>query len=260
MIALHGVSKQYGRFQALHPLDLTVYRGEVFGFLGPNGAGKTTTIKILGGIMRPSGGRVEVAGIDMMTDPVAAKRRIGYIPDRPYLYEKLTAYEFLRFIAGIFAVADDVFEQRALALAERFGLTDWLDALIEGFSHGMKQRLVLIAALVHDPELIIVDEPMVGLDPKGARLVKDMFREQAAGGGTVFLSTHSLEVAEEVCDRIAIIQDGRLRALGTMAELRQQAGSEADLETVFLSLTGAVEHQAAIRGLRRRDEGRRQPA
>ena len=256
MIALRGASKQYGRFRAVHPLDLTVYRGEVFGFLGPNGAGKTTTIKMLGGIMRPTGGRIEVMGIDMLADPVAAKRRIGYIPDRPYLYEKLTAFEFLRFIAGIFDVPPDAFEARADALARRFGLSNWLDALIEGFSHGMKQRLVLTAALIHEPDLIIVDEPMVGLDPKGARLVKDMFREQAASGGTVFLSTHSLEVAEEVCDRIAIIQDGQLLALGTMAELRQQAGSEADLETVFLSLTGGIEHQGAIRGLKQNHEDR----
>ncbi len=257
MIALQGVTKQYGKLEALHPLDLTVYRGEVFGFLGPNGAGKTTTIKILGGIMRPSSGRITVSGIDMLADPVEAKRRIGYIPDRPYLYEKLTAFEFLRFIAGVFDVPLEVFEDRAGALADRFGLSDWLDTLIEGFSHGMKQRLVLVAALVHQPELIIVDEPMVGLDPMGARLVKDMFRDQAAAGGTVFLSTHSLEVAEEVCDRIAIIQEGRLRALGTMDELRRQAGSEADLETVFLSLTGAAEHQGAIRGLRRREADRR---
>jgi len=254
MISLQGVSKRYGSFQALHPLDLTVMRGEVFGFLGPNGAGKTTTIKMLGGIMRPTSGRVFVAGIDLLKDPVAAKRRIGYIPDRPYLYEKLTAYEFLRFIAGVFEVPEDTFESRARTLLERFGLTRWTDGLIEGFSHGMKQRLVLTAALIHEPELIVVDEPMVGLDPKGARLVKDLFRTQAADGGTVFLSTHSLEVAEEVCDRIAIIQDGRLRALGTMEELRQQAGAEADLETVFLSLTGDEAHEAAIRGLRERVE------
>ncbi len=253
MIVMRGASKLYGEFQAVHPLDLTVGRGEVFGFLGPNGAGKTTTIKMLGGIMRPSAGQITVAGIDMMADPVSAKQRIGYIPDRPYLYEKLTAFEFLRFIAGVFDVPKDTFEKRAAVLAERFGIGNWMDALIEGFSHGMKQRLVLVAALIHQPELIIVDEPMVGLDPKGARLVKNMFREQAAGGGTVFLSTHSLEVAEEVCDRIAIIQDGRLRALGTMAELRRQAGAEADLETVFLSLTGDVDHQEAIRGLKEKE-------
>ena len=237
MIALRAIEKSYGTFTALHPLELTVRKGEVFGFLGPNGAGKTTTIKILGGIMRPDHGTIEIAGIDLGTDPINVKKRIGYIPDRPYLYEKLTAFEFLRFIAGIYKVPEEVFMERTGRLMSHFGLTDWKDALVDGFSHGMKQRLVLVAALIHAPDLLIVDEPMVGLDPKGARMVKDMFRRHAAQGGTVFLSTHSLEVAEEVCDRIAIIGHGRILALGTMEELRIQAGTEANLETVFLALT-----------------------
>ena len=250
MIELTGVAKDYGGFEAVHPLDLRVRPGEVFGFLGPNGAGKTTTIKMLGGLMRPSRGAIRVAGIDLLKDPVAVKRLTGYIPDRPYLYEKLTAYEFMRFIAGIYDLAPAVFEERTGRLLPQFGLGEWRDGLIEGFSHGMKQRLVLAAALLHAPELLIVDEPMVGLDPRGARLVKALFRDHARAGGTVFLSTHSLEVAEEVCDRIAILMNGRILALGTMEEVRQQAGSQASLETIFLSLTGGSDVQEAVQALR----------
>ena len=250
MIELKGVAKDYGGFEAVHPLDLQVRRGEVFGFLGPNGAGKTTTIKMLGGLMRPTRGRIMVAGMDLLKDPVAVKRLTGYIPDRPYLYEKLTAWEFLRFIGGIYELPDKVLEERATRLLPHFGLGGWRDALIEGFSHGMKQRLVLASALLHEPELLIVDEPMVGLDPRGARLVKELFRDHARRGGTVFLSTHSLEVAEEVCDRIAIIRAGKILALGTMAELRAEAGREVSLETIFLSLTGGEDVRDSIRGLR----------
>lgn len=250
MIELQEVAKDYGNFEAVHPLTLTVKKGEVFGFLGPNGAGKTTTIKMLGGIMRPTRGSIRMAGIDLLKDPVAVKRLTGYVPDRPYLYEKLTAWEFLRFIAGVYGISKPTFETRAPTLLTRFGLSNWQDGLIEGFSHGMKQRLVLAAALLHEPTLLIVDEPMVGLDPHAARIVKDMFREHAAGGGTVFLSTHSLEVAEEVCDRLAIIKAGRILAQGTMAELKAQAGRESNLESIFLSLTGGEDVQVALRGLR----------
>jgi ABC-2 type transport system ATP-binding protein len=250
MIELKGVAKDYGGFEAVYPLDLQVKKGEVFGFLGPNGAGKTTTIKMLGGVMRPTRGEIVVGGLSMAKDPVAVKRLTGFIPDRPYLYEKLTAYEFMRFIAGIYQLKPEQFETRTTQLLEKFGLANWRDGLIEGFSHGMKQRLVMSAALLHDPELLIVDEPMVGLDPHGARLVKNMFREHARAGGTVFLSTHSLEVAEEVCDRVAIFRQGRILALGTMAELRSKAGREDSLETIFLSLTGGEDVQVALRGLR----------
>lgn len=250
MIELDEVVKDYGGFEAVHPLSLRVKRGEVFGFLGPNGAGKTTTIRMLSGIMRPTRGRIRVAGVELLTDPVAVKRLTGYIPDRPYLYEKLTAWEFMHFIAGVYGLSREQVEPRATTLLSRFGLANWQHGLIEGFSHGMKQRLVLASALLHAPELLIVDEPMVGLDPHAARLVKDMFREHAAQGGTVFLSTHSLEVAEEVCDRLAIIKAGQVLAQGTMEELRRQAGQEASLEDIFLGLTGGEDVQVALRGLR----------
>lgn len=247
MIELDEVAKDYGNFEAVHPLTLRVKKGEVFGFLGPNGAGKTTTIKMLGGIMRPTRGKIRVDGIDLLADPVAVKRLTGYIPDRPYLYEKLTAWEFLRFIAGVYEVPKQDFETRVLTLLARFGLSNWQNDLIEGFSHGMKQRLVLAAALLHEPPLLIVDEPMVGLDPQASRVVKDMFRAHAAAGGTVFLSTHSLEVAEEVCDRLAIIKAGRILAQGTMAELKAMAGPDSNLEKIFLSLTSGEDGQVALR-------------
>lgn len=250
MIVLDQVTKDYGGFEAVSPLSLTVYAGEVFGFLGPNGAGKTTTIKMLGGVMRPTTGRITIAGLDLARDPVAVKHLVGYIPDRPYLYEKLTAWEFLLFVAGIYDLPKKEIQERGEKLLHHFGLGAWSNGLIEGFSHGMKQRLVLAAALLHTPKLLIVDEPMVGLDPHAARLVKSLFREHAAQGGTVFLSTHSLEVAEEVCDRLAIIKAGQILALGTMQELREKAGQETNLESIFLSLTGDEDVQVALRGLR----------
>ena len=241
MIRLEGVEKRYGRFQAVHPLDLHVPPGEVFGFLGPNGAGKTTTIRMLAGVLKPSGGRILVDGVDLARDPVEARRRTGVIPDRPYLYDKLSAREFLAFVAGIYRVDPGVAEARARALLAEVDLADRADELVEAYSHGMKQRLVLAAALLHEPRLLIVDEPMVGLDPGGARKIKRKFRELAAAGRTVFLSTHSLDVAEEVCDRVGILYRGRLVALGTAAELRARRDA-ADLEEAFLRIT---EEQAA---------------
>ncbi len=241
MIRLEGVEKRYGRFQAVHPLDLHVPPGEVFGFLGPNGAGKTTTIRMLAGVLKPSGGRILIDGVDLARDPVEARRRTGVIPDRPYLYDKLSAREFLAFVAGIYRVDPGVAEARARALLAEVDLADRADELVEAYSHGMKQRLVLAAALLHEPRLLIVDEPMVGLDPGGARKIKRKFRELAAAGRTVFLSTHSLDVAEEVCDRVGILYRGRLVALGTAAELRARRDA-ADLEEAFLRIT---EEQAA---------------
>jgi ABC-2 type transport system ATP-binding protein len=251
MIWLEAVTKRYGRFTAVQPLDLHVRHGELFGFVGPNGAGKTTTIRMIAGVLRPSAGSIRIAGQDMLRDPVAAKRHIGYIPDRPSLYEKLTGAEFLRFVCGLWGQDGDTTERRAAELLELFDLSAWKDTLIESYSHGMRQKLLISSALVHAPDLIVVDEPMVGLDPKAARLIKDLLRTFAAQGGTVFLSTHTLEVAEAVCDRIAILHQGRIRAIGTMAELRAQAAAGgAHLEEIFLKLTGGEDVSELIASLR----------
>jgi ABC-2 type transport system ATP-binding protein len=242
MIRLESLTKRYGRFTALHPTDLHVRRGELFGFLGPNGAGKTTTIRMIAGVLRPTAGRVRIAGYDMATEPLEAKRRIGYIPDRPFVYDKLTGGEFLRFVAGLWGEEGEEVERRADRLLELFELTAWKDTLVESYSHGMRQKLLIASALVHRPEVIVVDEPMVGLDPKGAKLIKDLLRTFTAQGGTVFLSTHTLEVAEALCDRIAILAEGRIQALGTMEELRREAASgAAGLEEIFLKVTGGGE-------------------
>ena len=250
MIRLRDVTKRYGSFTAVQPLDLHVRRGELFGFLGPNGAGKTTTIRMVVGVLRPTSGTIEIGGIDLLRDPVAAKRAIGYIPDRPSLYEKLTGAEFLRFVSGLWGRDGALADERADELLRLFDLEAWKDTLIESYSHGMRQKLLISSALVHAPELIVVDEPMVGLDPKGARQIKDLLRAFAARGGTVFLSTHTLEVAEALCDRIAILHQGEIRALGTMAELRQQAASGAvGLEDVFLKLTGGEDMSAVLAAL-----------
>jgi ABC-2 type transport system ATP-binding protein len=235
MIRLQGVEKRYGDFQALHPLDLHVQEGEVFGFLGPNGAGKTTTIRILAGVLSPTQGEVWINGINLKTEPVECRRRSGFIPDRPFLYEKLTAREFLQFIGGIYKMDPHTVADRSAQLLCDNGLEDRADELIEAYSHGMKQRLVLSAAMLHDPPVLIVDEPMVGLDPHGARRIKQLFRDLAAEGRTVFLSTHSLDVAQEVCDRVGILYRGRLVALDTVDALLKR--SDTDLETVFLRIT-----------------------
>jgi ABC-2 type transport system ATP-binding protein len=239
MISLRGVEKRYGKFVAVKGIDLDVHRGEIFGFLGPNGAGKTTTIRMVAGVLQPSEGRVMVGGDDLETSPEAAKARIGYVPDRPYLYEKLSGGEFLRFVAGLWGREGDAVEARADRLLELFQLTQWKDELIESYSHGMRQKILISSALIHQPEVIVVDEPLVGLDPRAARLLKDLFRTFVKNGGTVFLSTHTLEVAEALCDRIAIINKGEIMALGTMDELRAQSESgSAHLEEIFLKVTG----------------------
>ncbi len=238
MIELVGVAKHYGQHVAVRQLDLAVRRGELFGFIGPNGAGKTTTIKMIGGILAPTRGQVKIAGLDMATHPVEAKHKIGFIPDRPFLYEKLTAMEFMQFTADVYRVEQARVGARAADLLERFALADWADELIESFSHGMKQRLIMCAALLHEPEVIVVDEPMVGLDPVAIRMVKEMFRDLAGKGVTLFMSTHTLAVAEDICDRIGIIHRGQLIAQGNLAELRRQVqGGAPDLEAVFLNLT-----------------------
>jgi ABC-2 type transport system ATP-binding protein len=251
MIRLEGVTKRYGRFTAVQPIDLHVKRGELYGFLGPNGAGKTTTIRMVTGVLRPTEGAIFVGGHDMLRDPVSAKRHIGYIPDRPSLYEKLTGMEFLRFVSGLWGRAGAAADERGAELLELFELTSWRDTLVESYSHGMRQKLLIASALVHAPEVIIVDEPMVGLDPKAARLIKDLLRAFADQGGTVFLSTHTLEVAEALCDRIAILHQGAIRASGTMQDLRAEAAAgAAGLEEIFLKLTGSENVKEIIASLR----------
>jgi ABC-2 type transport system ATP-binding protein len=238
MIKLINLTKIYKGLKAVDNLNLDVRDGIIYGFLGPNGAGKTTTIKMMAGVLKPTKGNIIINGMDISRSPSDVKRITGFIPDRPFLYEKLTGMEFLRFIAGLYNLDhSQTVNNHLMDLLEKFDLTHWRDELIESYSHGMKQRLVMCGALLHNPKLLIVDEPMVGLDPKGAKLAKDIFKELAAKGTTIFMSTHSLEVAQEVCKEIAIIQAGKVIASGTESDLRDQAGIEGNLETVFLKLT-----------------------
>jgi ABC-2 type transport system ATP-binding protein len=239
MIKLTGLTKRYGGFTAVNAIDLAVPRGQLFGFLGPNGAGKTTTLRMIAGILRPTAGTVEIGGVDISVDPIAAKSKLGFIPDRPFIYEKLTGAEFLRFVAGLYDQEGPKVEHRGRELLALFDLEEWQDELVESYSHGMRQKLIIASAFVHRPEVIVVDEPMVGLDPKAARILKDLFREYTNRGHTIMMSTHTLEVAETLCDRIAIIQGGVIRASGTMGELRANADAGASgLEDIFLRLTG----------------------
>ena len=245
MIRLSGLVKRYGKFTAVDGIDLEVHKGELFGLLGPNGAGKTTSIRMIAGILRPTAGRVEVGGFDVQRQPLEAKHRMGYIPDRPFVYDKLTGGEFLRFAAALYGQDGAAVERRIDELLELFELAPWKNELTESYSHGMRQKLIISGALVHRPEVIVVDEPMIGLDPKSARLLKDLFRQFVDRGGTVLMSTHTLEVAEQMCDRIAIVSRGRVAAQGTMAELREQTASgDGSLEAIFLKLTGGItDHQ-----------------
>jgi ABC-2 type transport system ATP-binding protein len=239
MIRLEGLTKHYGSFVALDHIALHVPRGVLYGCLGPNGAGKTTMLRMIAGILRPTDGRVLIGGDDVQVNPLAAKMRLGFIPDRPFVYDKLTGAEFLRFVAGLYGQQGETVERRVAELLEVFELSSWKDELIEAYSHGMRQKLIISSALIHRPECIVVDEPMVGLDPKGARLLKDIFRQFVERGGTVLMSTHTLEVAEAMCDQIGILQHGRIVAHGTMAEIRRQhAAGDASLEELFLKLTG----------------------
>src|SRR3989338_7723837 len=239
MIRLTGLTKHYGSFVAVDGLDLHVPRGELFGFLGPNGAGKTTTLRMIAGILKPTAGTVKIGGVDIAVDPIAAKAKLGFIPDRPFIYEKLTGAEFLRFVAGLYDQHGAQVEHRARELLALFDLEEWRDELVEIYSHGMRQKLIISSAFVHRPEVIVVDEPMVGLDPKAIKILRDLFREYAARGHTIMMSTHTLATAESLCDRIGIIVNGRMHALGTMEELRTSAiYGGSGLEEVFLRLTG----------------------
>jgi ABC-2 type transport system ATP-binding protein len=239
MIAIRDLVKKYGTFTAVNGVSLEVASGEIHGFLGPNGAGKTTTIRMVAGLLKPTSGRIVVNGHDLATEPERAKASLGFIPDRPFLYEKLTAGEFLRFHGGLYGLNGSSVAERVHEMLELFELTRWEHELVESFSHGMKQRLVMCAAFLHRPQAVLVDEPMVGLDPRGARLIKDVFRRMSARGVAILMSTHTLEVAEEMCDRISIILQGKIIARGTVAEVRAMAGNPEDqLTSVFLKLTG----------------------
>jgi len=242
MIELKNVTKRFNGFTAVNNLNLTVDKGEFLAFLGPNGAGKTTTIKMLTGLLRPTSGTIHLGGHDIQEEPEIAKKKVGYVPDSPYLYEKLTGVEFLRFVADLYEMEVQERESEIEKYLQLFSLEDHRDQFIEGYSHGMKQKLAMSAAFMHSPEIFIVDEPMVGLDPASARLVKNTMREACDGGTTVFLSTHTLSVAEELADRIGIISHGKLVALGTIDELRELASAgDASLETVFLEITNGKE-------------------
>jgi ABC-2 type transport system ATP-binding protein len=236
-IFFSGVRKSFGRQVAVRDLSLQVPYGELFAFLGPNGAGKTTTIRLMVGLLRPDAGTVLVCGHSLSANGLAARSKLAYVPDQPFLYDKLTGREFLCFVGEMHGIAPGLRDRRLQTLAERLVIGDFIDQLTESYSHGMKQKVVLAAALLHAPAVLVVDEPMVGLDPRTIRAVKELFVEHARGGGAVFMSTHTLDIAEAVADRIAIIHRGELIAVGTMAELRAQAQREHSLEEIFLQRT-----------------------
>jgi ABC-2 type transport system ATP-binding protein len=246
LIQLTRLTKRYGDFTAVNGIDLTVQRGELFGLLGPNGAGKTTTLRMISGILQPTSGSVAIDGISLADDPVGAKSKLGFIPDRPFIYEKLTGTEFLRFVAGLYGQSGPEVDHRGEELLALFDLLDWKDELVESYSHGMRQKVIIASAFVHRPEVIVVDEPMVGLDPKAARLLKDLFRAYVDRGNTIVMSTHTLEVAETLCDRIAIVQDGSIVAKGMLADLRTGTDTNAGLEEIFLRLTGETAARSVV--------------
>jgi ABC-2 type transport system ATP-binding protein len=251
MIELTNVTKAYGAKVAVHALSLHVHPGELFAFLGPNGAGKTTTIKLMCGLLFPTSGDIRVGGFDLQRDGDRARQLISYVPDQPFLYEKLTGREFLQFIADMYGMPAAHGRQKIEEMIDLFSLESFVDDLTERYSHGMRQRTVFASALLHEPRLLIVDEPTVGLDPKSIRLLKDVLRKQAAGGTTVFLSTHSLDIAQELADRIGIVNHGRLISCGRFEELRRQAALDGSgLEDVFLKLTEEVSGNGVANGSR----------
>ncbi len=240
MIKLVKLTKLYGKLTAVNGINLEVAQGEVFGFLGPNGAGKTTTIKMMAGLLQPTSGSALIGGYDVQQEALKAKFITGFIPDRPFLYEKLTAMEFMHFVAKLYDMNDP--KTRISELLGLFGLSEWADELVENFSHGMKQRLVMASSLLHKPQVLVVDEPMVGLDPRGARLVKDIFKDLASTGVTIFMSTHTLEIVEQMCTRVAIINRGSIIAEGSVEDLGRMARMpNSHLEPIFLRLTGGDE-------------------
>lgn len=252
VLILNKLSKNYDKMTAVDQIDLRVEKGEILGFLGPNGAGKTTTIKMIAGLLQPSSGSLCVCGRDMAAEPVRCRELTGYIPDRPFLYEKLTGAEYLSFISSLYPDGDNRSRQeQSERYLELFDLHDWRNNLIESYSHGMRQKLIMTSIFMLEQPLIVVDEPMIGLDPKSARIVKELFKSKAASGTTIFLSTHSMEIAEELCHRVCIIRDGRIIAEGSVDELKARAhNGAANLEDLFLQLTGAFELQEVVAALR----------
>ena len=250
MIRLEGLGKIFGAYAAVSDLNLQVRPGEIFGFLGPNGAGKTTTVKMMTGLLKPSAGRILVGGRDMAADPIAAKRAMGLVPDEPFVYPKLTGAEYLRFVGELYGVSLPDMKKRVPELLEMFELSPWGGELLESYSHGMRQKLVLAGILLHEPKILVLDEPMVGLDPKSGRLVKDIFVKLAERGTAIFMCTHVLEIAEKLCHRIGIMIGGKMIACGTLEELREQSKKEGrDLESIFLSLTGGAEYSTLLKYL-----------
>ncbi len=241
MIELKNLSKSYnrGQIQAVSDLDLAIKGGEIFGFLGPNGAGKTTTIKMMVGLLKPDAGQVKIKGFDIQKNPLEVKKRIGYVPDQPDVYEKLTGLEYLDFMADAYAVPLEQRLEKMEKLLEKFQMENAVFDLIQSYSHGMRQKIVLIGSLIPDPEVLIIDEPLTGLDPKSSHIFKEMMRSRCEEGKIVFFSTHILEVAEKFCDRVGIINKGRLIALGTLQELQKQAQRKESLESIFLELTAS---------------------
>ncbi len=237
MIEIENLTKRFGDLCAVNELNLTVKKGEFFAVLGPNAAGKTTTIKMIVGLMKPNSGSVRICGLDIQNSPLEARKHLAYVPDFPFLYEKLTAWEFIRFTGQLFCMPEPEIESKARELIPIFNLEPYLKKTIDTLSHGTRQRIAIVSALLHAPDVIILDEPMVGLDPHHARVVKDVLKERTRRGMTVFLSTHQLSVAEEMADRIAIMNHGKIIALGTAEELRNHSGSGGQLEKTFLSLT-----------------------
>lgn len=258
-ITLTNLSKKYGSSVAVNDVSFAVKEGELFGFLGPNGAGKTTTIKMLIGLLEPTSGEANIMGINMWDNPLGAKKYISYVPDQPNLYPKLTGREYLEFIASVFQMDANTYTKNADELLTLFNLKDRADELIESYSHGMKQKIAICGALVHDPAILFLDEPTVGLDPKSARDLKNILRDRCNDGMTVFMSTHILEIAEQMCDRIGIISNGNIITMGTMDELRALEGaSEGTLEDIFLELTGGEEDKALISEMSDRTDGDRE--
>lgn len=241
MISIQNLNKRFGTVKAVRDLSLEIPPGELFCFLGPNGAGKTTTIKMLTGLLRADCGTIHIGGYDIQTQPVEAKRIMGYIPDMPFLYDKLTPVEFLKFVAGLYNVTRPDLETHIEAYLHQFGLLDARQSLVGDLSHGMRQRLLYVATFLHDPKVIFIDEPLIGLDPHSIRMIKDLLRSKVRDGMTILLTTHILALAEAIADRIGIISGGALIALGRMSDLRAQAGSSGTLEDIFLKLTAENE-------------------
>ena len=251
VLQINNLTKRFGDYTAVDNVTLSVQPGEIYGFLGPNGAGKTTTIKMLAGLLKPDNGTIVINGNNLAEQPIKCKQDTGYVPDRPWLFEKLTGIEFLQFIASLYKLDKQQFESATQYLLKTFDLNDWQDHLIESYSHGMRQKLIMTSVFMQEQPLLVIDEPMIGLDPKSARIVKEMFKQRALSGTAIFLSTHSLEIAEELCHRIAIITEGQVHISGDMDSLRAEAGKkDSDLEDIFLELTGAWELKEIISALR----------